>query len=79
MEKNNRISVNEELSKFDFTVGNNNDYIEVTQWSNGEGYDITITRNNTEKTFSLTDGEIDAIKCLTDIIKFDVINKKSNE
>jgi len=34
-----------------------NDYIEVTEWSNGEGYDICIDRKSGGEKFSLTYGE----------------------
>jgi hypothetical protein len=37
-----------------------NDFIEVTNWSNLDGYDITIG----EKQITLTVGELDAIKAL---------------
>lgn len=43
------------------------DFIEVTQWSNLEGYDITISDKMGSKIFSVTDGELKAIKKL---IKF---------
>lgn len=34
-----------------------NDYIEVTEWLNGEGYDVCIDRKNGGEKFSLTHGE----------------------
>jgi hypothetical protein len=37
------------------------DYIEVTQWSNGEGFDVMIQGNRLER-FSLTLGEFKALK-----------------
>ena len=33
------------------------DYLQVTDWSNGEGYDISISDMNGEKSFSLTYGQ----------------------
>lgn len=53
-----------------------NDYIEVTEWSNGEGYDVLITTYNTENStykdleFRLTNGQFDALKkCIKKIEK----------
>ena len=60
MEKINRKSINAKLSKFD-VLANKDDFIEVTEWSNGEGFDITIN----DKIFSLTSGQIKAINYLT--------------
>jgi len=41
-----------------------NDFIEVTKWSNGEGYDISIARKNGQEKFSLTYGEFDLLTVL---------------
>jgi hypothetical protein len=41
-----------------------NDFMEVTQWSNGEGYDISINRKNSQEKFSLTFGEFDLLTVL---------------
>lgn len=38
------------------------DYIEVTEWTNGDGYDIDL---NGKKHISLTHGEVEAISYLT--------------
>jgi hypothetical protein len=38
--------------------------MEVTQWSNGEGYDISINRKNSQEKFSLTFGEFDLLTVL---------------
>jgi hypothetical protein len=38
--------------------------MEVTQWSNGEGYDICIDRKNGQERFSLTFGEFDLLTVL---------------
>ena len=40
------------------------DYAEVTEWANGEGYDVSMITVTGEKTFSLTHGEFDALKYL---------------
>jgi hypothetical protein len=38
--------------------------MEVTKWSNGEGYDICIDRKNGQEKFSLTFGEFDLLTVL---------------
>lgn len=41
-----------------------NDFIEVCEWANGEGYDINISRSNSQCTFSLTPGEFELLQVL---------------
>lgn len=60
MEFNSRKSVNDKLKTYDY-LAKDNDFIEVVEWTNGEGYDITI---NDDKIISLTSGQIDAINYL---------------
>jgi hypothetical protein len=38
--------------------------MEVTQWSNGEGFDIVIDRKTNKETFSLTYGEWELLQIL---------------
>lgn len=40
------------------------DFMEVTEWSNGEGYDVTINASNQEQMFHLTWGQFRALKKL---------------
>jgi hypothetical protein len=40
------------------------DLIEVTEWSNGEGYDVTIHNVDGVKNFSLSMGEFEALTVL---------------
>lgn len=67
----NRISASDSLSKYDY-LRNKDDkaFIEVTEWGNQEGIDISIERDKESKLFSLTYGELDAINYLTQTIKF---------
>lgn len=65
MEYNNRKSVNTNLRRFDY-LAEDKDFIEVTEWVNGEGYDVTI--NN--KAFSFTEGEIEAIYYLVKSLQY---------
>ena len=60
MEFNSRKAVNDKLKKYDY-LAKDKDFIEVVEWTNGEGYDITI---NDDKIISLTRGQIDAINYL---------------
>lgn len=59
MEFNNRKSISDKLKKYDY-FAKDNDFIEVIEWTNGEGYDIIIN----DKIISLTRGQIDAINYL---------------
>ena len=56
----NKKSVSENLDKFS-PIFKKTDFIEVTEWHNGEGWDIYI--NDTH--ISLTSGQLDAINYLT--------------
>ena len=59
MKKIKRESINDNLKKYDF-LAKDSDFIEVTEWANGEGWDISIN----DKIFQLTMGELDAINYL---------------
>lgn len=71
MKKNNRKSVSDDLNKYDYLRNTDeNAFIEVTEWSNGEGYDITIETKNGSKLISLTNGELEAINYLTKTLDY---------
>jgi hypothetical protein len=55
-----RKSLMVELKDFDH-LAEKNDFIEVTEWKNGEGYDIALSDN---QVVSITIGQFDAIKKL---------------
>ena len=59
MKKIKRESINDNLKKYDF-LAKDSDFIEVTEWANGECWDISIN----DKLFQLTFGELDAINYL---------------
>lgn len=65
MEHVSRKSVNDRLRKYDF-MAKEDDFVEVAQWANGEGYDITIE----DRKMSLTDGELDAINYLVQTLRY---------
>ena len=60
MEHYNRKSVTDSLKKYD-CLAKDSDFIEVTEWNNGEGWDISINDN---KLISLTWGQLEAISYL---------------
>lgn len=70
MEIKKRNSVFTELKPFCYLSGEH-DFIEVTEWSNGEGFDITIHDKMGDRITSMTYGEYKALK---KIIKF--LNKQ---
>lgn len=46
------------------------DFLEVTEWTNGEGYDVHISDMDGEKTFQITWGQFEAMKkCIKAINK----------
>lgn len=65
MEFVNKKSVNDKLTKYDY-LAKDDDFIEVTEWTNGEGYDIVIN----DKIIPLTDGQLDAINYLTKSLEY---------
>ncbi len=62
---NTRKSAFTELSVY-CTMSNNDshDFIEVTEWSNGEGYDVIINASTQQQTFSITYGQLKALRKL---------------
>lgn len=60
MKFNNKKSVNDNLRIYDY-LAKENDFIEITEWTNGEGISIDIN----EKHIELTYGELDAINYLS--------------
>ena len=66
MEFNSRKSVNDKLKRYDY-LAKDEEFIEVTEWTNGEGYDVTI---NDDKIISLTRGQIDAINYLVKSLEY---------
>ena len=48
MEKVNRESIHNDLSKYTYST-NKDDFIEVTKWSNSDGYDIVLNDNQKDR------------------------------
>ena len=61
-EINNRKTIFAELSQF-CVMSKEHDFIEITEWSNGEGWDVHINAYDTER-FGISHGQYDALKCL---------------
>ena len=59
MELYERKAVTDSLKKYDH-LAKDSDFIEVTEWANGEGWDISLN----DKLISLTYGQLEAIKYL---------------
>ena len=71
MEKNTRKAINDDLSKYDYLLNKDeHSFIEVTEWANGEGFDITIETKTVSKLISLTIGELEAINYLTKSLEY---------
>lgn len=60
MEIKQRKSINDKLKSYDY-LAKDEDYIEITLWTNGEGFDVDIKG---ERQFLLTWGEFGAVKKL---------------
>jgi hypothetical protein len=62
-EPSRRSSVLAKLEQF-CVLSNKHSFIEVTEWTSGEGWDITIGDEHETRNFYLTHGQLDAIKIL---------------
>lgn len=65
MKFNNRQTVNDNLKTYDY-LAKNEDFIEISEWTNEEGISISIN----EKHIDLTYGELDAINYLSLSLKY---------
>lgn len=69
METKERKTVFDDLTKYCY-IAKEHDFIEVTEWTNGEGYDISIGTNTGTKQISLTHGELEAINYLVKTLDY---------
>lgn len=72
MEIKNRNSVSDNLNKYDY-LSDKDSFIQITEWTNSEGWDITINDN----TISLTSGQLDAINYLTKVLEYEQLKSTS--
>lgn len=68
----NKKSVMDNLKKYDY-LAKDDDYIEVTQWYNGEGWDVNIKDN---VCFTLTIGQLEAINYLVKRLDYEKEEKQ---
>lgn len=66
MKISSRKSIYDDLQKYD-NLKNKSSFIEITEWTNGEGWDIVIN----EKMFNLTYGELEAINYLVKVLDYE--------
>jgi len=69
MEYNLRKSIIDDLNKYD-PIGKKDDWIEVVEWANGDGIDVTIDSCNERIQVSLSWGELSAIQHLANEIQY---------
>ncbi len=67
----NRKSAIVDLKKFNFSRSDG-DYMEVTEWKNGEGYTVSIGVGNRNVLFDITGEEIDALNYLVNAVRYDL-------
>lgn len=65
MTRSERATISDDLKKY-CCLAKTNDFIEITEWSNGEGWDVTIN----DRHFHLTRGELVAINFLTKFLEY---------
>lgn len=66
MERKNLKSISDNLNKYSYVV-KESDYITVTEWANGEGWDIDLNG----KLIQLHDTELAAINYLTQVLMYE--------
>ena len=64
MEKYKLKAVSDKLNKY-CCLTDENGFIEVTEWHNGEGFNFSLSSKNHTSEFMLTHGELKAIIALT--------------
>lgn len=69
-----RKSISDDLQKYDH-LKNKSSFIEITEWTNGEGWDIAIN----EKMINLTYGELEAINYLTKALDYEFNKVKDKD
>ena len=66
MERKNLKSVSDDLNKYSY-VAKEDDYIAITEWANGEGWDIDLNG----KLIQLHDTELEAINYLIQVLRYE--------
>ena len=71
----NRKSINDKLKKYN-PCFKDSDYIEITEWVNGEGWDINMTCSDDFCHISLHRDELEAINYLTKTLEYENSSNK---
>lgn len=66
METSRNKNLVDKLKNYDY-LAKDSDYISVTEWQNGEGYDIDV---NGQQMFRLSQGELEAINYLVKTMEY---------
>lgn len=66
MEIKSKSSIGDDLKKYDY-LAKDDDFIEITEWVNAEGWDINLNG----KLINLSIGELDAINYLTQVLQYE--------
>jgi hypothetical protein len=45
-------------------MSSQDDFMEITEWHNGEGFDIVVSNKNNEQRFSLTHGQYECLQAM---------------
>lgn len=69
MEIKNRKTVFDDLRKYCY-LAKEHDSIEVTEWTNEGGYDISVSSSSAIRQISLTRGELEAINYLVKTLDY---------
>lgn len=69
-EFNKRKAVYDKLHKYDY-LAKDNDFIEITEWTNGEGITVSIFKGEINQTMELSYGELDAIDYLCKCLQYE--------
>ena len=76
MKFNSRRSVYDDLSKYTYSKDKDS-FIEVTEWTTGEGFDISICNKSKDQFILLSRGEIEAINHLINMIDHEYPHEES--
>lgn len=75
METSRNKNIVDNLKNYDY-LASDTDYISVTEWQNGEGYDVDI---NGKQIFRLTQGELEAINYLVKTMEYGFDKNTDND
>ena len=71
MEKNKRNSISDYIHKYCHFSNSDEDFMELTEWTNGEGVDVMISHGSNSTFISLSYGQLDMMVTLSKLINVD--------